>query len=142
MRKEDPLNAWAPKFPQVQRLDETLGTMKLFTNCLFITKDEALKYIQVYLVSSKGFSSNFQVKLPSMGQKWIEIDSTELSSCAELKNIIACLIFPIVRMQNGEKILFRNCGARFLLRQQEDNDFHLIFDDTFHIYAYNRDGFR
>lgn len=140
LRKEDPLNAWVPKFPQVQRLDETLGTMKLFTNCLFITKDEALKYLRVHLVSSKGFSSNFEVELPSIGRKWIEMDSTELSSYAELKNAIACLIFPILKMQNGDNIPFSNCGARFLLRQQEGNDFHLIFDDTFHMYAYNRDG--
>lgn len=140
MRKEDPLNAWAPKFPQVQRLDETLGTMKLFTNCLFITKNEALEYLQVYFVSSKGFSSNFQVELPSIGRMWIAMDSTELSSCAELKNAVACLIFLVMKMQNEDKISFRNCGARFLLRQQVGNDFHLIFDDTFHMYACNRDG--
>lgn len=140
MRNEDPLNAWVPKFPQAQSLDVTLGTMKLFTDCLFISKEEASKYLQICLVSSTGFLSNFEADLPCIGRQWIEMNSTELSSYVNLESAIACLIFPVTKTQNGEKILFRNCGARFLLRKQEGDDLHLIFDDTFHMYAYNRSG--
>ena len=135
MGNEDPLNPWMPKFPPIQRLDDELGTMKLFTDCLFIAKDAVLHNLLVHLVPSEGFLSSFEINNQSIGRKWVEMDSTEPSPYVGVESAIACLIIPVVKTHKGEKNRFY--GARFLLKKQERNDLHLVFDGTFHVYGFN-----
>ena len=138
MLEGDSLNAWAPEFPQGQRLDERLGTMKVFTDCLYISKEEALQHLQICVIPLKGFLSTFVLDLPQVGRQWIEMYSTEMSGYAKFEDVAACLIYPVADSPYRDRFPFRSCGARFLLRHREGNDLHLTYDASFCIYAYDR----
>ena len=140
MRNEDPVNAWAPAFPKGRGLDDDLGIMKVFTDCLFISTEIASGNLQIYLVPSKGFLSKFVLDLPELGRQCFECDSAKGSLYVDSENATACLIFPKTTTEHGDAGLSCKYGARFLLRQQQGDDLHIRFDDTFQLYSYNREN--
>ena len=132
MRDEGPLNLWAPKIPQGQRLDDGYGAMKVFTDYLVIAETET-KYLQVYSCSSSVIpATTFEVYLPNTGQIRAEMDVSELNSA---DGAVACLIFPVLDESDEVGSQSKNRGARFLLRKHEKRDLYLRYDGAFGAHA-------
>lgn len=145
MRDVNLANTWAPRFPQGQRLDGMSGSMKVFTNYLFIPAEVTSKHLRLYFVASKGFSaSNFQLDIPKAGSVWIETDMTDMTDPPdphqhkEIDDSITCLMFQVMDYQPHGQISSEEVGARFLLRKKLGHDVYLTYDRPFRMYRYNR----
>ena len=139
IRDSEFFNRWVPESPQGQRLDDSNGIMKVFTDYLFISKEMTSEHLQIYLVSSNSLGSNtFRLDLPELGQLWVEMHSKELSQHVDVENNIMCLIFPIKDTQSKGDVTPESRGARFFLRKQEGSDLYLTYDGSFLTYAFDR----
>ena len=143
MHGDNPANIWAPSSPQGRRLDETFGSMKVFTDCLFISSDTTLKYLQVCVGRSRDLMvDNFQLDIPLVGRVWIEVDELKPKQRDNFQDETICLIFPIIDSHSKAAIWSESLGARFIVQKQDGKDFHLIYNCAFRMFSYDRRSFK
>ena len=141
MHDEGAVNTWAPKIPAGQRLDDSFGTMKIFTDCLYISKEEASEHLRFYLVPSGGFKEDkFQFEIPKKEKFWVEMYPKRSSQELHLGNGVLCLGFPIRSKQSGINVSLDSRGARFSLRESTGDDLRLSYNGSFRLYAYDREA--
>ena len=134
------VNAWAPKLPEGQRLDDSFGTMKLFTDCLYISKEEAIEHLQLYFISVEvPIKSRFQIEIPDQGKFWIEMHLPESSRTLDHGDGICCLVLPTRRRASEIHRSLEGRGARFLLREKAGEDLHLRYDGSFRVYVFDQE---
>ena len=139
MHGEDPANAWAPNSPQGQRLDETFGSMKVFTDCLHISEKTRSEYLQICFGQSEALlADRFQVDIPTVGRFWVEIDKIVPEQHHKSQNRSICLMFPTLGSDSKVKVWSEILGARFIIRKQEGNNLHIIYDSPFRMFSYDR----
>ena len=129
MQNAGPRNAWAPIAPQVRRLDESIGTMKVFLDCLFIRNDQASEHLKIF-VAPRPSSNDFTVDLQDMGLFKIISSSSKPLALADTTGDTVCLMLPSSKHTKDASI---NKGALFTLRSQSKKDICLTFQDTFQI---------
>ena len=133
---EEGVNVWAPKSPEGQRLDESFGTMKVFSDCLYISKEEASEHLRLYLIPLKYFNEcGFYVDIPNKGRFWIKVRSSELCLETVDSEYKLCLVFPIRNSQSEISVSSEIHGAKFLLRSDAEGDLRLRYYGSFCMYA-------
>ena len=134
------VNRWAPVSPQVQRLDDRFGTMKLFTDYLYISQRTSSRNLQMYFVSLEGgLDKRFLLDIPKARPLWVEMHLTESAPPATNPggNII-CLMFPTEPGASFQHPTSAGRGARFIIQKREENDIYLMYDGSFRTYIYDR----
>ena len=132
-------NVWAPSSPQGRRLDEAFGSMKVFTDCLYISSNTSAEYLQICIGQSKSLMAyRFHIDLPPIGRAWIEVDSMKPDQHRSLPDDTICLIFPILDSDSKANIWSESLGARLILQKQEGKDLHMVYDCPFRMYSYDR----
>ena len=136
-------NSWAPSSPRGRRLDETFGSMKVFTDCLFISSDTAEKYLQVCVGQSRDLMvDKFQLDIPLVGNVWIEAENWQPEQRRNIQDDTICLVFPIIDSRSKTKIWSESLGARFIVQRRDGEDLHLIYDCSFRMFSYDRGSFK
>ena len=132
-------NAWAPNSPQGRRLDETFGSMKVFTDCLYISSETSSKFLQICVGISRDLMANrFEIDVPIIGRVWIETDKSISDQHRDLQDRTICLMFPNLGADSKASIWSESLGARFIVQKQEGKDLHMIYDCPFRMYSYDR----
>ena len=132
-------NAWAPSSPQGRRLDETFGSMKVFTDCLYISSETSSKYLQICVGKSRDLMANrFEIDVPIIGRVWVETDKSIPDQHRDLQDRTICLMFPNLGADSKASIWSESLGARFIVQKQEGKDLHMIYDCPFRMYSYDR----
>ena len=139
MHGDDSTNSWAPSSPQGRRLDETFGSMKVFTDCLYISSKTSSKYLHIFVGQSRDLlADRFQINIPTLGRIWIEFDNLKPDHHRDIQDKTICLMFPIIGPDSQVDIWSESLGARLIIQKQERKDLHMIYDCPFRMYSYDR----
>lgn len=140
MRNDEAVNTWAPKLPEGSRLEDSFGTMQVFTNFLFISKKMVAEHLGLFFVPSKYLHENkFQIELPNSVRLIIQMHTTGPSQNAYGEDRLLCLMFSVSNTQPDLNFSSESRGARFLVREEEGDDLYMGYEGSFRIYASEQD---
>ena len=113
--------------------------MKVFTDCLYISKEMVAEHLRLYLIPSKSSQeAKFSIEIPQRGHLRIEMHSTDPSRASENNDEMMCLAFPIRSARPEIDASLEGRGARFLLRSRAGDDLYLRYDGSFCMFDLNR----
>ncbi|KAM0803211.1 hypothetical protein BDR22DRAFT_55960 [Usnea florida] len=133
----EPVNAWAPMYPQGQRLNYYLGCMRVHTDCLLLHPFVTSR-LHVCIVDSSVVShSKFILKLDDRDQFWVErsVQNSLLPLTAKENHFV--VLFPKVDDRSMTRFDHKCDGALFIMTKREHKSLWLMYASSVQVSAYD-----
>ena len=132
-----PVNAWAPMYPQGQRLNYYLGCMRVHTDCLLLHPFVTSR-LHVCTVDSSVFSHlKFILNLDDTDRFWVErsVQNSVLPLTEKENHFV--LLFPKVDDRSMTRFDHKCDGALFKITKREHKSLWLMYASSVQVFAYH-----